>query len=208
MPNTSLRRPQKGYRRGGKAAYHGGRSTKTRTFEATSRAEATSADEKWERARLAQSIDESMGFARHEGGGRRREGWLVNVQPTSVEDDRNPNGRAALDCYFIDDDGSTFKATVEYEPYFLIAVKKGRESEVEEWVKRIAGGGCVKSVKKLEKEDLKLPNHLMGYKRTFLELRFANVNDLISARRDIQPLAEKNKKNVNAMDAYAEVATT
>ncbi|PTB77441.1 DNA polymerase epsilon, catalytic subunit A [Trichoderma longibrachiatum ATCC 18648] len=203
MPNTSLRRPTKGYKRGGKTAYHG---VKTRTFAASSRAEGTSADEKWERTRLAQSIDERMGFARYESG-KKKEGWLVNVQPTSVEDERIPGGRAALDCYFIELDGSTFKATVEYDPYFIIAVKKGRESEVEEWVKRVPGGGVVKAIRRIEKEDLSMPNHLMGYRRTFIELRFANVNDLMAARRDILPIAEKNKKNMNAMDAYAEVAT-
>jgi DNA polymerase epsilon subunit 1 len=203
MPNTSLRRPTKGYKRGGKAAYHG---VKTRTFAASSRAEGTSADEKWERTRLAQSIDDRMGFARYESG-KKKEGWLVNVQPTSVEDERIPGGRAALDCYFIELDGSTFKATVEYDPYFIIAVKKGRESEVEEWVKRVPGGGVVKAIRRIEKEDLSMPNHLMGYRRTFIELRFANVNDLMAARRDILPIAEKNKKNMNAMDAYAEVAT-
>lgn len=203
MPNTSLRRPAKGYKRGGKVAYHG---PKTRTFAASSRAEGTSADEKWERTRLAQSIDDKMGFARYESG-KRKEGWLVNVQPTSIEDERIPNGRAALDCYFIELDGSTFKATVEYDPYFIIAVKKGRESEVEEWVKRVPGGGVVKSVRRMEKEDLSMPNHLMGYRRTFIELKFANVSDLMSARRDIMPIAEKNRKNMNAMDAYAEVAT-
>lgn len=204
MPNTSLRRPQKGFRRGGKSSYHGPR--KTQTFAASSRAEGTSADEKWERTRLAHSIDENMGFARYDSG-RKKEGWLVNVQPTGVEDDRNPGGRAALDCYFIEEDGSTFKATVEFDPYFHIAVKKGHESEVEEWVKRVAGGGVVKSVKRVEKDDLNMPNHLMGYRRTFLELKFVNVQDLMSARRDIMPIAEKNKKNMNAMDAYAEVAT-
>ncbi|TFB06556.1 DNA polymerase epsilon catalytic subunit A [Trichoderma ghanense] len=203
MPNTSLRRPTKGYKRGGKVAYHG---AKTRTFAASSRAEGTSADEKWERTRLAQSIDDRMGFARYESG-KKKEGWLVNVQPTSVEDERIPGGRAALDCYFIELDGSTFKATVEYDPYFIIAVKKGRESEVEEWVKRVPGGGVVKAIRRIEKEDLSMPNHLMGYRRTFIELRFANVNDLMAARRDILPIAEKNKKNMNAMDAYAEVAT-
>ncbi|KAL9483996.1 hypothetical protein ACSS6W_002785 [Trichoderma asperelloides] len=203
MPNTSLRRPAKGYKRGGKVAYHG---QKTRTFAASSRAEGTSADEKWERTRLAQSIDDKMGFARYESG-KRKEGWLVNVQPTSIEDERIPGGRAALDCYFIELDGSTFKATVEYDPYFIIAVKKGRESEVEEWVKRVPGGGVVKSVRRMEKEDLSMPNHLMGYRRTFIELKFANVSDLMSARRDIMPIAEKNRKNMNAMDAYAEVAT-
>lgn len=204
MPNTSLRQPQKGVRRGGKLAYHG---KSQKTFAASSRAEGTSADEKWERTRLAHTIDENMGFARYESG-KRREGWLVSVQPTAIEDERIPNGRAALDCYFIEENGTSyFKATVEYEPYFLIGVKKGHESEVEEWVKRVPGDGCVKGVRRIEKDDLNMPNHLLGYKRTFLELKFANVNDLMGARKDIMPIAEKNKKNMNAMDAYAEVAT-
>lgn len=205
MPNTSLRRPQKGFRRGGKVAYHGG-GRGGRTFAASSRAEGTSADERWERTRQAALIDENMGFARFESG-RKKEGWLVNVQPTAIEDERIPSGRSALDCYFIELDGSTFKATVEYEPYFLIAVKRGHESEVEEWIKRVPGDGVTKTVQKVEKDDLDMPNHLLGYKRTFLKLSFANVNDLLAVRRDIMPLAEQNKKNMNTMDAYAEVAT-
>ncbi|KAI5863661.1 DUF1744-domain-containing protein [Durotheca rogersii] len=178
MPNTSLRRPQKGYvRRGGKMAYHG--ANRTRTFAAsTTRTEATSADEKIERTRLAQQIDESMGFARYESG-RKKEGWLVN----------------------------TFKATIEYEPYFVIACRKGRESEVEEWAKRVPGGGLVHNVRRVEKEDLSMPNHLLGYRRTFLELHFRNVSDLMTARRDIMPIAEKNRKSMGAIDVYAEVAS-
>ncbi|EGX96367.1 DNA polymerase epsilon [Cordyceps militaris CM01] len=204
MPNTSLRRPQKGFRRGGKSAYHGAR---TRTFAASSRAEGTSVDERWERAKLAQTIDENMGFGRYESG-KRKEGWLVNVQPTAIEDDKAPAGRAALDCYFIELDGSTFKATIEYEPYFLIAVKRGYESEVEEWVKRVPGDGVVRSMRRVEKEDLSMANHLLGYRRTYIQLNFANVNDLLAARKDIMPIALKNMKNMSAMDAYAEVATT
>ena len=50
-----------------------------------------------------------------------------------------------------------------------------------------------------------MPNHLMGYRRTFLELRFDNVQDLMAARRDIMPVADKNKKRMDAMDMYAEV---
>ncbi|CAI4215664.1 unnamed protein product [Parascedosporium putredinis] len=195
MPNTS------GYRRGGKVAYHG---AKTRTFAASGRNEATSADEKWERTLLAHTIDESMGFGRYESG-KKKEGWLVNVQPTSIQDERNPNGRAAVDCYFIEDDGgTTFKAAVEYEPYFLIVVKRGYESVVEEWVKRIGGGGIVRAVKKVEKDDLDLPNHLLGLKRTLLKLVFLNVTDLLTARREIMPIAERNRKNQSAKDAYAE----
>lgn len=201
MPNTSLRQPQKGFRRGGKSAYHG--PSRTKTFAASTRAEATSADEKWERTHHAHRIDESMGFARHEGG-KRREGWLVNAQPTVLPDERNPGGRAAVDCYFIGDGTKTFKACVEYEPYFLVAVKPGYEGVVEEWLKRICGGGVVKSVKKILKDDLSLPNHLLGLKRTLLELRFLNVDDLLAARREIKPVAERNNKGQSAKDAYAE----
>ncbi|KJR83517.1 DNA polymerase epsilon subunit 1 [Sporothrix schenckii 1099-18] len=224
MPNTTLRRqPQKGFRKGGaKKAYHGGSGTRPqRTFAAGSgRNEGTSADEKWERTRLAHAIDEKMGFPRYEGG-RKREGWLVNIEPTSIEDDRveGGGGRAAVDLYFIDlhpdgnaaagpdADATTFKATIEYEPYFLVAVRKGHETEVEEWCKRVpGGGGLVKRVRRVDKEDLQMPNHLLGYRRTFLELRFDNVQNLMAVRRDIMPIAEANKKGMNAMDTYAEVA--
>ncbi|KAK7935871.1 dna polymerase epsilon protein [Apiospora marii] len=204
MPNTSLRRqPTKGVaRRGGKKAFHGGRP---QTFAASSRAEGTSADEKAERAALAHQIDESMGYARYESG-RKKEGWLVNLQPTTLGLEDGDGGRAALDCYFIEEDGNTFKASLEFEPYFLIAVRRGHESEVEEWVKRAPGGGVVKNVKKVEREDLNLPNHLLGHRRTFLQLIFRNVNDLMAARKDILPLAEKNRKAMDAADVYAEVA--
>ncbi|KUJ10809.1 DUF1744-domain-containing protein [Mollisia scopiformis] len=203
MPGPRM--PKNGYRRGGKQAYHGPR--KTKTFTATKGGnEATSADEKREATRLANSIDEAQGFARYDSG-KKKTGWLVNIHSTSIEDEKIPEGRAGLDCYFIEDDGRTFKATLEYDPYFLVAVKRGHEAEAEEWLKRAPGGGVVKSLRKVEKEDLQMPNHLLGYRRTFFELRFNNVFELLAARRDIMPIAEKNKKNMNAMDTYAEVAS-
>ena len=70
-----------------------------------------------------------------------------------------------------------------------------RELEVEEWCKR-AFEGLVKDIKRVEKEDLSMPNHLTGYRRTFLQLSFANVNDLLAVRKGLGPIVEKNKKNV------------
>lgn len=128
------------------------------------------------------------------------------MHSTTIEDEKIPGGRAGVDFYFLEEDGESFKATVEYDPYFLIAVRRGKEAEVEEWVKRKLEG-TVKLVKRIEKEDLSMPNHLLGYRRGFLELRFANVGDLLSARKVIMPIAEKNKESMNAMDTYAEVAT-
>ncbi|KAG9236052.1 hypothetical protein BJ875DRAFT_527302 [Amylocarpus encephaloides] len=202
MPGPRL--PKNGYRKGGKQAYNGPR--KARTFTPSNRNEATSLDAKREAVKLADSIDEAQGFARYDSG-KKKVGWLVNLKATRIEDEKVPDGRAGLDCYFIEEDGGTFKATLEYDPYFLVAVKRGHEPEAEEWLKRAPGGGVVKSLRKVDKEDLKMPNHLLGYRRTFFELRFHNVNDLLAARRDIMPIAEKNKKNMNAMDTYAEVAS-
>ena len=95
-----------------------------------------------------------MGFERFEAG-KKREGWLVNMHSTSIEDSKIPGGRAGVDFYFLQDDGNTFKATVEYDPYFLIATKRGKEQEVEEWCRR-SFEGLVKGVKRVDKEDLQM----------------------------------------------------
>ena len=166
--------------------------------------EATFQHEKIQATRLAHTIDESMGFARYESG-KKKIGWLCNMHSTTIEDDKIPGGRAGVEFYFIEEDGGTFKATVQYDPYFLIAVRKGKEAEVEEWCRR-RFEGLVKDVRRTKKEDLQMPNHLLGYRRMFLQLAFHNVSDLLSVRREIMPIAERNKKNVNAMDTYAEVA--
>ncbi|KMU79066.1 DNA polymerase epsilon catalytic subunit A [Coccidioides immitis RMSCC 3703] len=178
---------------------------KTVEFSALRTSEATSQDEKFQALRLANSIDESMGFPRFESG-KKRIGWLCNMHSTTIDDPKVPGGRAGVEFYFLEDDGGSFKATVEYDPYFLIAAKRGYEMEVEEWCRR-KFEGLVKSTKQLEKEDLQMPNHLLGNKRKFLQLSFANVNDLLAVRKVILPIAEKNKKNVNAMDTYAEIAS-
>jgi DNA polymerase epsilon subunit 1 len=180
------------------------RGKKTVGFSSLRSSEATSQDEKFEAVRQANAIDESMGFPRFESG-EKRVGWLINMHSTTVQDPNISGGRAGVDFYFLEDDGSSFKATVEYDPYFLIAVKAGREAEVEEWCRRMFED-IVKNVKRVVKEDLQMPNHLVGYRRTFLQLNFANVSKLLEARKAIMPIAEKNKKNVTAMDTYAEMA--
>ncbi|KAI9829581.1 MAG: DNA polymerase epsilon catalytic subunit [Sarea resinae] len=197
-------RSYRGGFRGGNSS-QGFRRTKVIDSSSLRASEATSQDEKIQANRLANSIDESMGFARYEAG-KKRIGWLCNMHSTSVEDEKVLGGRAGVDFYFIEEDGGTFKATVEYDPYFLLAVRRGREAEVEEWCKRMFEG-MLKGIKRVEKEDLQMPNHLLGYRRTFLQLNFANVSDLLNVRKTLLPIAEKNIKNMSAMDTYAEVAS-
>ena len=166
--------------------------------------ELSSQEERLQAVALANSIDESFGFPRFDSG-KRRVGYCYNMHSTLIPDQRAPGGhRAGVDFYFIaDEDGENFKATVEYDPYFLVATKRGREAEVEEWVKRMFEGN-VKTVSRVEKEDLQMPNHLLGYRRTFLKLTFPNVSCLLDVRRTLMPLAESNREKVEAFDTYAE----
>lgn len=200
------RKPDRSYGRNFRSAKSAFKTRPVGTVDATSLrpSEITSQDEKIQSTRLAHAIDESMGFVRYESG-RKKKGWLCNMHSTTIEDEKIPGGRAGVDYYFIEEDGSTFKATVEYDPYFLIAVRRGKEAEAEEWCRR-KFEGLVKGVKRVQKEDLQMPNHLLGYRRSFLQLSFENVNDLLAVRKVILPIAENNKKNTNAIDAYAEVA--
>ena len=200
------RKPDRSYGRNFRSSKSSYNPQRTKTVDVSSlrASELTSQDERIQATRLAHAVDESMGFARYESG-KKRVGWLCNMHSTTIEDDKVPGGKAGVEYYFIEDDGNTFKATVAYDPYFLIAVRRGKEAEVEEWCRR-SFEGLVKAIKRVEKEDLQMPNHLLGYRRTFLQLSFENVPDLLSVRKSIMPIAEKNKESVNAMDTFAEVA--
>lgn len=189
--------------RSAKSAFHS-RGIKTFDPSTIRSGEATSEEERLQAIRVANTIDESMGFSRYESG-KKRTGWLYNMHSTVIEDEKIPGGRAGVDYYFLEDDGGSFKATIEYDPYFLVAVRKGKEAEVEDWCRR-KFEGIVKVLSRVEKEDLQMPNHLLGYRRTFLRLAFENVGDLLEARKTLLPIAEINGKKMSAMDSYAEVA--
>lgn len=45
----------------------------------------------------------------------------------------------------------------------------------------------------------------MGYRRDYISLSFRNQTDLFTVRRDLLPLATKNREMLDAVDTYAEV---
>ncbi|KAG8738813.1 DNA polymerase epsilon catalytic subunit [Ceratobasidium sp. 414] len=159
--------------------------------------------DRFEEVKIRDEVDEKLGFFKYLEGPK-RVGWLVNMHPTLVKDDEHATGRAGVDYYFIQDDGNTFKATLLHDPYFHVGCKTGTESAVEEWLMK-KYEGVILRINRVKKEDLKLPNHLLGYQRLYLQLQFANVSDLLAVRREIMPLALANAAKVSAVDAYAEV---
>ena len=165
---------------------------------------ANSAEDRFAETKIASEIDEKFGFSKFEAGPT-KQGWLVNMHSTLLEESEYPTGRAAVDFYFLEDHGGSFKATIPYEPYLFIAAKLNHEAEVEEFVRR-KFETQIRSHCRLTKEDLKMPNHLTGYRRTFIKLTFANTNDLYEVKRFLAPIVERNKARMDANDVYNEVA--
>ncbi|KAJ3880863.1 hypothetical protein F5051DRAFT_459086 [Lentinula edodes] len=158
--------------------------------------------ERFEAVKVSDKIHEKLEFGLVQEGVVKK-GWLVNMHPTLVKDADWPSGKADVDYYFIQDDGQMFKCTHQYEPYFYIACKTGMENSVEEWLNKKYEGLICRIVRD-RKEDLKLPNHLMGHCRLYLQLCFRSVSELLNVRRELLPLALATGAKRDTVDAYAE----
>ncbi|KAK3818962.1 MAG: DNA polymerase epsilon catalytic subunit A [Benniella sp.] len=172
---------------------------------ATTRDEGTYAEQRFDDVAMQDEIDEKLGFFKFQDGSQKL-GWLINQHATIVRDEDWPTGRAAIDYYFIQDDGEMFKTTVKYSPYFFIVSKVGLEGDVEEFIRR-RFENVVEKITRVPKEDLAMPNHLSGNTRTFLKLSFRNVGDLLSVRKVLLPAAQANLSKMSALDTYAEVVS-
>ncbi|XP_054717403.1 DNA polymerase epsilon catalytic subunit A-like [Uloborus diversus] len=147
-------------------------------------------------------IDAKFGFNRYKESAERK-AWLFNLHTTEILDD-DKRLVSAVDFYFVEDDGSRFKATLPYKPYFYVSTVRGAEPEVASYLSR-KFGGTVNKVEIIEKEDLNLPNHLSGLKGKFLKLSFSTVTDLTKVKREIMPHVKKNKERQKLKTSYNEV---
>ena len=53
---------------------------------------------------------------------------------------------------------------------------------------------------------LDLPNHLAGIKRTLIRLRFHDIDDLIKARKELQPIVKRNTEREKEQQSRPELA--
>ncbi|CAO3674258.1 unnamed protein product [Rhizopus stolonifer] len=162
-----------------------------------------SEDKSFEEARIQDEIQLRFGFERYDDGPERL-GWLLNMNQTLVRDSEWPGGRSAADFYFRNDNGETFKATKVFSPYFFIGCKPGTEGEVEDYLHR-RFEGQIEKFKRVRKEDLKQANHLVGHTRNYIQLLFRNQRDMISIRRELMPIIQKNKNKRDASETYADI---
>uniref|UniRef100_A0A672QN47 DNA polymerase epsilon catalytic subunit n=1 Tax=Sinocyclocheilus grahami TaxID=75366 RepID=A0A672QN47_SINGR len=168
-------------------------------------ASALSAVKRLERSQFTDGMDERFGFERMKEPGEKT-GWLINIHPTEILDD-DKRMISAVDYYFIQEDGNRFKIALPYKPYFYIATKKNCEREVISFLSKKFLGKVAK-LEVVPKEDLDLPNHLVGLKRNYIKLSFNTVDDLVKVKREISPAVRKNREREKSNDAYTSMLSS
>lgn len=159
---------------------------------------------RYSRAKANDIMDQRYGFEPFTGPGE-RVGWLVNMHPTDVLDD-SKNLVSAVDFYFIQSDDRRFKVSRPYLPYFLVSVDGDQdvETEVTTFLSREFAGRVVR-IEVVEKEDLDMPNHLIGLKARYLKLSFQCVDELVRVRKEIASHVKRNKEVHNDQSTYTDM---
>uniref|UniRef100_A0A3B4CS33 DNA polymerase epsilon catalytic subunit n=1 Tax=Pygocentrus nattereri TaxID=42514 RepID=A0A3B4CS33_PYGNA len=137
-----------------------------------------SAVKRLERSQFTDGMDARFGFERMKEPGEKT-GWLINMHPVALP----------------------------YKPYFYIATRKNCEREVISFLSKKFQGKVAK-LEIVPKEDLDLPNHLVGLKRNYIRLSFNTVDDLIKVKREISPAVRKNREREKSNDAYTNMLSS
>lgn len=152
------------------------------------------------------NIDSIMGFDRLDHGEcdglKPRRGWLINMHATTVPTDDYLAGYSGVDYYFLDEEGGSFKVTLQFDPYFYLVINTGREAEVEEMLKKFLEPCHLKNISRVQRDDLALPNHLVGLKKNLIKLTFHNISDLLGARRLLTPIIKDNQIKRDTRDVF------
>uniref|UniRef100_A0A8C3L2P4 DNA polymerase epsilon catalytic subunit n=1 Tax=Chrysolophus pictus TaxID=9089 RepID=A0A8C3L2P4_CHRPC len=149
---------------------------------------ALSALKRLERSQRTDRLDALFGFERPSEPCERT-GWLINMHPTEVLDE-DRRAVSAVDYYFIQEDGS-----------------RGPAREVSSFLAKKFQGKIAK-LETVPKEDLDLPNHLVGLKRHYLKLSFNTVDELVKVRKEISPAVRKNRERDHASDVYTSMLSS
>lgn len=149
--------------------------------------------------------DNLYGF-HHVTDTKERIGYLINMHTTEIveEDKRLISG---VDYYFLEEDCTRFKVSMPFHPYFYVLCRPNTETEVSTFLSK-KYSGVVVEVKLVSKEDLDLPNHLIGLTQKYLKLSFANLVDMQKVRKDVKHAVKENQNRDKDRNDYSEFLAT
>ncbi|XP_055381319.1 DNA polymerase epsilon catalytic subunit 1 isoform X2 [Condylostylus longicornis] len=153
-------------------------------------------------SRANDKIDSKYGYDRIKDS-QERTGYLINMHSNEILDE-DRRLVACLDLFFMQMDGSRFKASVLFQPYLLLRVKDSVSLEVARFLHR-KYSGLISNLEHIMKEDLDLPNHLTGIKQCYLKLSFLNQTSMQKVRRELLAFVRKNTEREKANTFYMQM---
>jgi DNA polymerase epsilon subunit 1 len=103
--------------------------------------------------------------------------------------------------YFIEPNGTWFKARYIFNPYFYVLCDDPYLKEVVFALSRQFEKELV-TIEEVAKEDLNLINHLSGKTQKYIRLVFRNLTDLNKVRYELHTQVKKNKIDRETQNAY------
>ncbi|XP_023014693.2 DNA polymerase epsilon catalytic subunit 1 [Leptinotarsa decemlineata] len=152
-----------------------------------------------------ENIDLKYGFERLKDH-QERTGFLLNMHSTEIVDE-DKKLCSAVDYYFMEEDGTRFKIAYPFMPYFYVLTKRELLQEVMQFLSK-KYAGTIAEMEIITKEDLDLPNHLIGLKQKYIKLSFFNQTDMIKVRKEILKVVRKNRLKQNDNAYYTEMLTS
>ena len=119
--------------------------------------------------------------------------------------DENKRLIACIDLYFVEDDGGRFKVSVPFKPYFYIKVKENTLIQETSAYLSKRYGEYIHKMENVRKEDLDLPNHLVGLKQTYIKVSFLTETELKKVRKDILAAVRRQKDKQKTSSAYTDL---
>jgi len=119
-------------------------------------------------------------------------GWLLNMNETLVTDHQTGQEMTAIDLYFLEESGNTFKATFTSFPYLYLKCKDHLRTDMAAWLKKRFPS--IKEIALVSMIDLSLANHLSGKRGKYLKLYFYNKEDLeYIGRGNLAKMVKRNE---------------
>ncbi|CAG9765603.1 unnamed protein product [Ceutorhynchus assimilis] len=149
-----------------------------------------------------EQIDAKYGFERLKDNAERT-GFLLNLHSSEIVDE-DKRLCAAVDFYFMEEDGTRFKVSYPFMPYFYVLTKRELIQEVSQFLSK-KYSGTIGKIETVTKEDLDLPNHLIGLKQKYIKLSFYNQSDLINVKVELLRQVKKNRATRKENSYYTEM---
>ena len=138
-------------------------------------------------------------------------GWLSNIHPILANDIdsetgemNSMNGVSGVDLYWLDIEGGYYKTTHFFKPYLFVLLNENINSLLAENVDKVFNGceqflkreiSGIQDLKIMDREDLKMDNHLIGLQRKMIKISFNSELEMNQARFRLNRLIASNIAN-------------